>query len=451
LVAKKDTIAAIATPPGQGGIGIVRVTGPLVGDISRSITGLNLTPRHAHFCSFLSGDQQAIDQGIAILFKGPSSYTGEDMLELHGHGGRVVLELVLQRLIELGARLAMPGEFTERAFLNGKLDLLQAEAVADLINSTSARAARCAMQSLEGVFSSHVFDLYNNLKNLRVQIESSLDFPEEETGCLDVSVLKSQLQSYIGDVSTMVTKSTHGRRLCEGAYLVIIGRPNVGKSSLLNQLTSRESAIVSDVSGTTRDVISENILIKGTPVIVVDTAGLRETGDALEREGVRRAHAEIGKADFVLLVTEVDEDPEVATQDITGQLPDGAGLIIIRNKIDLVDTEPHIEIGSNNIPEIFLSALTGAGLEYLLKLLSRQILEIENSEDIILARDRHITALNRTRGCLEQCLQHLNGDKNPELLAEELRQAQKALDEITGATTTEFLLGEIFSRFCIGK
>jgi tRNA modification GTPase len=451
MVDKVDTIAAIATPPGSGGIGIIRVTGPLTRKIARLITTLELTPRHAHFCTFQAGDKHAIDQGIAILFRGPASYTGEDMLELHGHGGRIVLQMVLQRLIELGARHARPGEFTERAFMNGKLDLLQAEAVADLISSMSTQAARGALQSLEGDFSRQIHSLYDRVVEICAHVESSLDFPDEEIDSHNIQVIRSRLQSCINDLNTMLIKSEQGRRLREGAYFVIAGKPNVGKSSLLNRLTNRESAIVSDVSGTTRDVISENILIKGIPVVLIDTAGLRDTDDTLEQEGVRRARCEIGKADIVLLVTETDEDIDETTQYVKDQLVEEANMIIIRNKIDLVGIEPHV-VDDSTIPiQVYLSAKTGTGIDNLQKILSGMLSGDDAVEDIILARDRHLKALSRTKTCLEDGLEQLNDVGNPELLAEEVRRAQKVLDEITGATTTEELLGEIFSRFCIGK
>jgi tRNA modification GTPase len=451
MVDNVDTIAAIATPSGSGGIGIIRVTGPLTSKIARLITGLELTPRHAHFCTFQSEDKQAIDQGIAILFRGPASYTGEDMLELHGHGGRIVLQMVLQRLVELGARHARPGEFTERAFMNGKLDLLQAEAVADLINSMSTQAARGALQSLEGDFSRQIHDLYDRVVEICAHVESSLDFPDEEIDFHNNQVIRSWLQSCINDLNTMLIKSEQGRRLREGAYMVIAGKPNVGKSSLLNRLTNRESAIVSDMSGTTRDVISENIQIKGAPVILIDTAGLRDTNDTLEQEGVRRARCEIGKADFVLLVIETDEGIDKTTHYVKDQLAEDANLIVIRNKIDLVGIQPHVEYDSNAPVQVYLSAKTGEGLDNLLKLLSEMLSGDDAVEDIILARDRHLKALSRAKTCLEDGLEQLNAAGKPELLAEEVRRALKVLDEITGATTTEELLGEIFSRFCIGK
>jgi tRNA modification GTPase len=359
--------------------------------------------------------------------------------------------MVLQRLVELGARHARPGEFTERAFMNGKLDLLQAEAVADLISSMSTQAARGALQSLEGGFSRQIHDLYDKVVEICAHVEGSLDFPDEEINPHDIPVIRSRLQSCIDDVNTMLMKSDQGRRLREGASLVIAGKPNVGKSSLLNRLTNRESAIVSDVSGTTRDVISENVLIKGIPIVLIDTAGLRVTGDTLEQEGVRRARCEIGKADFVLLVTEMDEDINETTQYIKDQLVEGANLIVIRNKIDLAGINPHVEVDSTASPQVYLSAKTGAGLDNLLKLLSGMLSGNNAVEDIILARDRHLNALSQTKTCLEDGLELLNAERNPELLAEEVRRAQKTLDEITGATTTEELLGEIFSRFCIGK
>jgi len=447
----KDTVAAIATPPGRGGIGVIRITGPRTREIARAITGMDLTPRYAHLCHFLTADRQTIDQGISIFFKGPASYTGEDVLELHGHGGRVVLEMILQRLIELGARHARPGEFTERAFLNGKLDLLQAEAVADLIDSLSTQAARGAIRSLQGGFSGQIRAVYDSVTDICIQVECALDFPDEEIDLLAISVIRSLLQSCIDAVNSMLLKSAQGLRLREGAYLVIAGKPNVGKSSLLNQLTNRESAIVSETSGTTRDVITEYILIKGVPVILADTAGLRETGGFLEQEGVRRARAEIAKADIVLLVAEAVDSIEEAEQEIKSQLAAGTTLIIIRNKIDLVGIQPHVRTGSMNCTEIFLSAKTGAGLENLLQIMSDQLLGNGTAEDIILARDRHIDALYRARTCLENGLKHLMDKGNTEVLAEEVRRAQKTLAEITGATTTEELLGEIFSRFCIGK
>ena len=451
IVEMKDTITAIATPPGRGGIGIVRITGPRSEEIARNITGISLVPRVAHFCCFQDVNQNAIDQGIAIFFKGPASYTGEDTLELYGHGGRVVLEMLLQRTIDLGARHARPGEFTERAFLNGKLDLLQAEAIADLIDSMSTRAARGALRSLEGEFSSQIENVYERVMDISVHVEGSLDFPEEEIETLNVSAILPMLQSSIDAMQTLLCKARQGLHLREGSCLVIAGKPNVGKSSLLNRLTGRASAIVSSTPGTTRDVIVENILLNGVPVVLTDTAGLRDTGDDIEQEGVRRAWTEIGRADSVLLVAETEDNVQETVKEITENIAAGTNLFIVRNKIDIAGMKPQIITGNMEVPEIYVSAITGDGIDELRQVIIESVLGNDNAEDAILSRNRHVEALSLAVKALEKCLLLLTAEANTELVAEELRQARNRLDEITGSTTTEELLDQIFSRFCIGK
>jgi len=445
----QDTIAAIATPAGRGGVGIVRVSGPGAPDIARRITGLNPAPRHAHYCDFLDDQGQVLDQGILLWFKAPHSFTGEEVIELQGHGGPVVMDLLLDRCLKLGARLARPGEFTERAYLNDRMDLAQAEAVADLIDAETTAAARLATRSLQGRFSSAINELLESLVRLRMYVEAAIDFPEEEIDFLSDGKVSTDLQAVIDNISKVRDKASTGRILRDGINLVIAGKPNAGKSSLLNALAGVDSAIVTEIPGTTRDVLRERIQLGGVPVHLVDTAGLRETADRVEQEGVRRAREELRRADRLLWVYDAAADPENPGLDKAG-LPPGVPVTLVRNKVDKVAEEPGTgERGG--LPEIRISAKSGEGLEQLKAHLleSMGFQGAENTE--FLARRRHLDAIDRALAALEKGRDALEHHQAGELLAEDLRQAQQALSEITGDFSADDLLGEIFSSFCIGK
>jgi len=444
-----DTIAAIATPPGRGGVGIVRVSGPAVPAIAEGVIGVLPEPRHARFCRFLDGAGEVIDEGIALYFPAPRSFTGEEVLELQGHGGPVVMDLLLKRVLELGARLARPGEFSERAFLNDKLDLAQAEAVADLIDAETEAAARLASRSLQGAFSRRIHELVERLTELRVFVEAALDFPEEEIDFLADGQVLARLQAVMKAVQEVRASARTGRLLRDGMNLVIAGLPNAGKSSLLNALAGAESAIVTEIPGTTRDLLRERISLDGVPVHLVDTAGLRETEDRVEREGVRRAREALVQADRVLWVYDAAADPENRGF-ATARLPEGVPVTLVRNKVDLAGEPPGVD-ERDGLPEVRLSARSGEGLD----LLRRHLLDGmgfqggEHSE--FLARRRHLDAIDRALAHLEQGRCVLEETGAGELLAEELRLAQQALSEITGEFSADDLLGEIFSSFCIGK
>lgn len=450
LTAAAETIAAVATPAGVGGIGIVRVSGPAVEAIAEMLLGTLPAPRQAAFRHFRAADGTAIDEGLALFFPGPRSFTGEDVLELHGHGGPVVLDLLLARVLALGARPARPGEFSERAFLNDKLDLAQAEAVADLIEAGTAAAARAAMGSLQGVFSARVEALVEALIRLRMYVEAAIDFPEEEIDFLADSQVSSQLQQVGENLRELQTAAGQGQLLRDGMTVVIAGRPNAGKSSLLNQLSGRDSAIVTEIAGTTRDVLRERIQIDGMPLHVIDTAGLRDSPEPIEREGVRRAWAEIEIADRVLLV--VDEQVGISAEDrrIRERLPQSLPVTLIRNKIDLSGTAPAESAGEEGT-EITLSAKTGAGIDLLRSHLKQAMGYQSGGEGLFTARRRHLDALARAAVHLEEARHQLEDYRAGELMAEELRLAQQALGEITGEFTSDDLLGRIFSSFCIGK
>ncbi|RTZ71692.1 MAG: tRNA uridine-5-carboxymethylaminomethyl(34) synthesis GTPase MnmE [Gammaproteobacteria bacterium] len=443
-----DTIAAIATPPGRGGVGIVRVSGPLAERIAEAVTGNIPKARFAHFTGFLDETGAVIDQGIALYFQAPRSFTGEDVLELQGHGGPVVMDLLLKRVLDLGARLARPGEFSERAFLNDKLDLAQAEAVADLIDAETTAAARLATRSLQGAFSRRIHELVERLVQLRVYVEAALDFPEEEIDFLSDGGVRRQLEEIREAVARVRASAGTGRLLRDGMKLVIAGEPNAGKSSLLNALAGVESAIVTEIPGTTRDLLREHIALEGVPVHLVDTAGLRETSDRVEQEGVRRARDELQRADRVLWVYDAEADPENQGFE-RAQLPEGVPVTWVRNKVDRIG-EPSQLGERGGVPEVSLSARSGEGVE----LLRRHLLQCmgfqgtENTE--FLARRRHLDAIDRAMAALDQGRRVLETGAG-ELLAEELRRAQLALSEITGEFSADDLLGEIFSSFCIGK
>ncbi|HHH13266.1 MAG TPA: tRNA uridine-5-carboxymethylaminomethyl(34) synthesis GTPase MnmE [Thiolapillus brandeum] len=444
-----DTIVAIATPPGRGGVGIVRVSGPAVPAIAEGVIGALPEPRHAAFRRFLDAEGEVIDEGIALYFPAPRSFTGEDVLELQGHGGPVVMDLLLRRVLELGARLARPGEFSERAFLNDKLDLAQAEAVADLIDAETEAAARLASRSLQGAFSRRIHELVERLTELRVFVEAALDFPEEEIDFLADGQVLTRLQAVMEAVQEVRASARTGRLLRDGMTLVIAGLPNAGKSSLLNALAGAESAIVTEIPGTTRDLLRERISLEGVPVHLVDTAGLRETEDRVEREGVRRAREELARADRVLWVYDAAADPENRGF-AEAQLPEGVPVTLVRNKVDLAGEAPGTG-ERDGLPEVRLSARSGEGLDGL----RRHLLDSmgfqggEHSE--FLARRRHLDAIDRALAHLEQGRRVLEETGAGELLAEELRLAQQALSEITGEFSADDLLGEIFSSFCIGK
>lgn len=444
-----ETIAAIATGQSAAGIGIVRVSGPLSGHIATALLGAEPTPRHAHLSAFREADGALIDRGLLLWFPAPHSFTGEASLELQGHGSPTVLRMLLARVLQLGARPARAGEFSERAFLNGKLDLVQAEAVADLIASGSQAAARAAMRSLEGEFSSQVHALVEAVVAVRVYIEAAIDFPEEEIDFLDEPELQDNLHALVHQHGELLSTAQRGVRLTDGLHVVIAGRPNVGKSSLLNALAAQERAIVTDIAGTTRDVLREQVLMDGVGMTLVDTAGLREASDIVEREGIRRARAELAAADAIVLVTDSDDAAAELAQFPEAQPHGGRATLVVHNKIDLRDQVPRIErVG--DIARIWLCARDGSGLD----LLRTELLALAGhgvAEGGFSARARHVDALERAGAHLHDAVHALDRLRAGELAAEELRQVQHALGGITGEFTSDDLLGEIFGSFCIGK
>lgn len=442
------TIAAIATPPGKGGVGIIRVSGLKVPEIARQILGFLPKPRHAKHARFFNEKNETIDQGLALYFPAPNSFTGEDVLELHGHGGPVIQDCLLRVVLQAGACLARPGEFSERAFLNNKLDLSQAEAIADLIDAGSEQAARAAMRSLQGEFSQKINNVLEKLIHLRLYIEAALDFPEEEIEFLRDQKIQDQLQNVIQELRSIFNTAKQGSLLREGMNIVIAGPPNAGKSSLLNALSGRETAIVTDIPGTTRDVLRDIIQIDGLPLHVIDTAGLRESNDQVEQEGIRRTFQEIERADRILLVIDSTNDQTISELKIA---PNHAKKItIIRNKIDLLKENPVVSKDSDQIT-ISLSVKTGAGLDLLKEHLKTCLGFEMNTEGNFSARRRHLDALTRAEQAIVRGHSQLCVHRAGELLAEDLRQAQQALGEITGEFTADDLLGKIFSSFCIGK
>jgi len=439
-----DTIVAIATPPGRGGIGVVRVSGPAAAAIGTRILGALPPARQAVARHFRDADGTALDAGLALWFPAPRSFTGEDVLELHGHGGPVVLDLVVARCIALGARPARPGEFSERAFLNDKLDLAQAEAVADLIDAGSAAAARAALRSLDGEFSARVHALESALVGLRVYVEASIDFGEEDIELLTAGGVAGRLAALGRELDALATSAEQGRLLQEGCTVVIAGRPNAGKSSLLNALAGHEAAIVTEVPGTTRDVLRERIELDGLPVLILDTAGLRDSPERVEAEGIRRARTELARADHVLYV--VDAADAAACKALPAELAalaPGVPVTVVYNKADLA-TAPAGEGAS-------ISALTGRGLPALRARLKAALGYRPGEAGVLSARRRHLDALRRTRLRLEAATARLGEGAGTELVAEELRLAHDALGEVTGRFTSEDLLGRIFASFCIGK
>ena len=451
----RDTIAAIATAQGRGGVGIVRVSGPLASQIAKQMTDRELTPRYAHYGPFYTENKQAIDEGLALYFAGPNSFTGEDVLELQGHGGPVVLDMLLQRCVELGARLARPGEFSERAFLNDKLDLAQAEAIADLIEASSTQAARNALRSLQGVFSKRVNALTEQLIALRIYVEAAIDFPEEEIDFLADGHILKLLTDVQGELKEVVREAGQGALLRDGMSVVIAGRPNAGKSSLLNSLAGYEAAIVTDIEGTTRDILREHIHIDGMPLHVTDTAGLRNTADQVEKIGVERALKAINEADRILLVVDAHSaesaDPFALWPEFLDSTPNPEKVTLIRNKVDLSGESVEMYSNSDGHVTINLCARSGDGLELLREHLKNCMGYSQTAESSFSARRRHLDALRQAEDYLENGYQQLTQASAGELLAEDLRMAQQALGEITGEFTADDLLGRIFSSFCIGK
>jgi tRNA modification GTPase len=456
-----DTIAAIATPPGRGGVGVVRVSGAGVPSIIAGMLHRSLEPRAATLATFRGTGGEALDQGLALHFPAPRSYTGEDVLELHAHGGPAVLQLLVGRCVELGARLARPGEFTQRAFLNGKLDLAQAESVADLIDAATTTAARAALRSLSGAFSSEIQTLVDALIELRMFTEAALDFPDEDLDFLRAGDVGARLAAIAGKTGAVLGRAQQGALLREGLVVVLVGQPNVGKSSLLNQLAGDAVAIVTPIAGTTRDAVRAQVEIHGIPLTIVDTAGLRPTDDPIETLGIERTWAAVERADLALVLVDASAGAGTADRDILSQIPPGLARVVVHNKIDLagLGTAADTRVVPGRQGEsarterhVFLSAKTGAGME----LLRREILGIagahEDMEGTYLARERHLHALRDAAGRLDAAARHLASSPPPlELFAEELRAAQMALGAITGEFTADDLLGAIFSRFCIGK
>ena len=442
-----DTIAAIATAPGRGGIGVVRVSGPLSRKIAQAVTGRIPPPRHASFARFLGEDGAVLDEGIVLFFTAPHSYTGDDIVEFQGHGGPVVLREVVRRCLAMGARLAEPGEFTRRAFLNGRLDLAQAEGVADLIDASSVEAARGAVRSLTGEFSQRTQQIAHAMVELRLHVEACIDFPEEE---IDPADRREQLERLVGirsTLNTLLEVSQQGSILREGLTVVLAGRPNVGKSSLLNCLAGEDVAIVTPIPGTTRDFVRASILVDGVPVHLIDTAGLRETGDEIERLGIARAWDAIAKAGAVMLVTDSPTADHSGEEAILARMPAGVAVCRVVNKIDLLGLDAGTAVGGGETV-IRLSAKNGSGIDALRKWLLDVAGWRPQGEGVFLARERHLAALRAAALELDRAEEH---GATWELFAEDLRLAHRHLGTITGEVTADDLLSEIFSRFCIGK
>lgn len=445
---ESDIIAAISTAPGRGGIGVVRVSGPRLAALITGILGRPLSPRRATLADFLNAHGAAIDQGIALYFPAPHSYTGEDVLELHGHGGPVVLQLVLKRCMELGARPAQPGEFTRRAYLNDKIDLAQAESVADLIDAATVAGARSAMRSLQGAFSHRIEELVQALVDLRALVEGALDFPDEDIEFIKHADGAGRLARLQAGLLEVLVASRQGSLLREGVRVVLAGQPNVGKSSLLNRLAGEARAIVTAVPGTTRDAIRESVGIGGVPVHIIDTAGLRPSSDPVELIGIARAWEAIERADLVLLLVDATQGLAAPDREILARLPATLPRLTVMNKIDLLARAPSLERSSEGII-VWLSAISGAGVELLREALLESVgWSGATTEGVFMARERHLHALEIGKRHLERAALQI---ENLELLAEELRLVQQALGAITGEFTPDDLLGEIFSRFCIGK
>jgi tRNA modification GTPase len=455
ILYQKETIAAQATAPGRGGVGIIRISGPEVKSVAQAILGRIPEIRRAEYLPFNDAKQNVLDQGIALYFKAPHSFTGEDVLELQGHGGPVILDMILKEILALPKiRMAKPGEFSEQAFINDKLDLTQAEAIADLINSSSEQAARCALHSMQGDFSKLVNQLVESTIHLRMYVEAAIDFPEEEIDFLaDVKVV-NDLKKIITQVEKVQSQAHQGSIIREGMRVVIAGRPNAGKSSLLNALSGREAAIVTDIAGTTRDVLSEQIHIDGMPLHIIDTAGLRDSNDQVEQIGIERAWKEINQADRVLLMVDASdddsEDPQKLWPEFFEKLPKNIGLTVIKNKADVKAIKTGFS-ESNNLPTVTLSAKNGDGIPELKEHLKSIMGYQGNTEGGFMARRRHLAALEQAHHHLIIGLDQLESYVAGEILAEELRLCQIELNKITGEFTNDDLLTEIFSSFCIGK
>ena len=447
MTLKVETICAIASAIGQSGIGIIRVSGPLARSIAKQILHTDIKPRYAYYGAFYGNDNSIIDKGVAILFSAPNSFTGEDVVEFHGHGGSSVLRKLLETIIESNARLAEPGEFTKRAFLNGKMDLIQAEAVQDLIQSNSEESALSAVRSLTGEFSAKINKILSELVSLRVFVEATIDFSDEEIDFIESHDVSNKLHNLKQKLLDIHKTATQGAILRDGIHVAIAGKPNAGKSSLLNMLTKQSSAIVTDIAGTTRDVLKETIHLDGMPVHIIDTAGLHNSDDVIEQEGIRRAHNEINNADVILLVYD-STDSELDL----GILPDSVKnkpKIIVRNKIDLVDQHSSMKsIGSNL--EVSISAKNGDGIDSVRAALAEFAGHNSSIEGVFVARKRHLDAIDETLEFINNGISQLNTGSS-ELVAEDLRLAGSKLGQITGEFSSDDLLGEIFSSFCIGK
>jgi tRNA modification GTPase len=449
-VAAPDTIAAIASAPGRGAVGVIRISGSEVQRVAGQILGFLPAPRRARVASFMGANGCAIDRGLALYFPSPDSYTGEHVLELQGHGGALVLDLVLKRLLELGCRMARPGEFSERAFLNGKIDIAQAEAIADLIDAGTAAATRAAVRSMQGEFSARIHELRAQITELRAYVEAAIDFPDEELDFLSGAALKTRLAMIFKSFESITAAARQGALLREGLNIVIAGKPNAGKSSLLNKLVGDDVAIVTNQPGTTRDVLRQHVHLDGLPLNLIDTAGLRPATDIVEAEGVRRAVNELAKADRVLYLLDAADSASSHSDAELEPLPAGVPVTLIFNKIDLTGAEASIE-ESFSPPRIFLSAKTGSGITLLREHLKKTAGFAEGESGALSARRRHLDALERARGCVAQAAEVLTEMRAYELFAEDLRLAQRALGEITGEVTSDDLLAEIFGSFCIGK
>ena len=451
----EDTIAAQATAPGRGGVGIIRISGPKAKTLSEQLTRKTLKPRYAHYGPFYDTEGNQVDEGLALFFPGPNSFTGEDVLELQGHGGPVILDMLLSTIIATGVRMANPGEFSERAFLNDKMDLTQAEAIADLIDSSSEQAAKCALRSLQGEFSKRVRALVESLIQLRIYVEAAIDFPEEEIDFLADGKVEGDLRTIQQALFDVKAEANQGALMREGMTVVIAGRPNAGKSSLLNALSGKDSAIVTSIAGTTRDVLREHIHIDGMPLHIIDTAGLRESPDEVEQIGIQRAWQEIEKADRILLMVDATEtksdDPEEIWPELVHQLPKQIPISIIRNKIDQSNETAELLTNHQNQTLIRLSAKEQQGINLLREHLKDSMGFQSTTEGGFIARRRHLDALDRAEMALEKGLDQLLMMGAGELLAEDLKDAQNHLSEITGEFTPDDLLGRIFSSFCIGK
>ena len=447
-MANPETIAAVATPPGQGGVGIVRVSGPDLTAVAAGLLGRLPTPRLATHADFFAGDGSVIDNGIALYFRAPHSYTGEDVLEFQGHGGPVVIHMVLRRCQELGARLAEPGEFTRRAFLNGKIDLAQAESVADVIAAASESAARCAVRSLRGEFSASVDEIDRGLLELRKYVEATLDFPEEDIDETDRVEINHRLSHLINHVSVTLDKARQGSLLREGVTAVLAGRPNVGKSSLMNRLAGEEVSIVTATPGTTRDALKHSINLGGIPVRFIDTAGLRDAAEEIEAIGIQKSWKAIEEADLVLFVVDAKLGWTTDDESLFGRFPTRIPAVVIFNKSDLVEPQSGAKFASRTGSEIFVSAKTGDGIEKLTEMARKACGLTAPLEDVFLGRARHLEALAKSLDALVRAQVQIDA---PELMAEELRFAHRAFGSITGQITADDLLGEIFSSFCIGK